>query len=300
MPSSGFRSHPAPVQDYAAAVEKVQAIQARETATPGFNSRLQTILMSHGRKTGRAVLWFHGYTATTLQFKPLAELCFQKGYNVLIPCVPHHGMQDRLSAEVSKIDARELVHFSDEMTDLARGLGEELIVGGLSMGGVQTAWVAQERADVAMAIIIAPFLGARIIPTPLTGMAALAFRLLPDILQWWDPEKKEHLDGPAYTYPRYSTHSLGQILGLGFQTFALARRKPPAAGKVWVVINDHDESVNNAMVQRLVDTWQRSNAGNVQTFHFADELGIPHDCISIEQPTAKTPIVYGELMRMVG
>ena len=300
MPSSAFRSHPAPVQDYAAAVEKVQAIQAREIATPGFDPRLQTILMSHGGKTRRAVLWFHGYTATTLQFKPLAELCFQKGYNVLVPCVLHHGMRDRLSPEISKIDARELVHFSDEMTDLARSLGDELIVGGLSMGGVQTAWGAQERADVAMAIIIAPFLGARIIPTPLTGMAALAFRLLPDILQWWDPEKKEHLDGPAYTYARYSTHSLGQILGLGFQVFALARRKPPAAGKIWVVINDHDESVNNEMVQRLVDTWERSNAGNVQTFHFPDELGIPHDCISVEQPTANTPLVYGELMKMVG
>ena len=300
MSLSDFHSHPAPLQDYEAAVEKIKALQAKETATPGFDPDLKTILMTHGKKAGRAVLWLHGYTAASLLFKPLAELCFQKGYNVLVPCIPHHGFKDRFSAEVSQISALELVRFLDEVIDLMHGLGDEVIVGGLSMGGVMTAWAAQERPDLATAIIIAPFLGAKIIPAALTGIAAYGFQRLPDMKQWWDPVKKDKYDGPNYGYPWFSTHSLGQVLRLGSQVFDVARNKPPAATSVWVVINDHDLAVNNGLVMRLAEAWEKSSAKNVQTFHFPAELGLPHDCISLEHPRANTKVVYEALMRMVG
>jgi pimeloyl-ACP methyl ester carboxylesterase len=300
MTSSEFHSHPASLQDYETAIEKIQAMQAGELATPGFNPELQTTLLTHGEKARRVVLWLHGYTAAPPQFKSLAELCFQRGYNVLVPRIPHHGFKDRLCSEVSKIKATELVRFTDEMIDLAHGLGEEVILGGLSMGGVMTCWAAQERADVSQAIIIAPFLGARIIPTTLTRLVAYGVELLPDSNQWWDPENKEKCDGPDYGYPWYSRHSLGQILKLGFKVFALGRRKPPAAARIFVVINDHDESVNNTMIVRLVETWKKSKARALQAFHFPDELGLPHDCISIEQPKGNTRLVYAELMRMMG
>ena len=300
MSSSAFQSHPAPLPDYNAAVARVQSIQARELALPGFNPELKTILLTHGNKTRQAVLWLHGYTAAPLLFKPLAELCFQNGFNALVPCIPHHGFKDRLSPEVSRIIATELACFTDEMIDLTRALGEAVIVGGLSMGAVMTCWAAQERADISTAIIIAPFLGARIIPAGLTKPLAYGMQLLPDIKQWWDPEKKELCDGPDYGYPWYSTHSLGQILQLGSKAFAFGRRRPPAAAKIWVVINDHDESVNNKMIMRLGKTWQKSNTPQLKTFHFPDELGLPHDCISVEQPKGNTSLVYAELMRMLG
>jgi pimeloyl-ACP methyl ester carboxylesterase len=300
MSASPFHSHPAPVLDYETAVARVQTLQAKELATPGFNPELKTILLTHGHKTKKAVLWLHGYTATPLNFKPLAEMCLQKGCNVFVPCIPHHGFKDRLTPEVSKVKETELVRFTDEMIDITRGLGEEVIVAGLSMGGVMACWAAQERADVSVAIIIAPFLGARIIPTGLTKPVAFGVQLLPDIKQWWDAEKKMNCDGPDYTYPWYSLHSLGQILQLGFRVQAFGRRNAPAAAQIWVVINDNDESVNNAMILRLVKTWQKSNATHLQTFHFPVELGIPHDCISIEQPKGNTGLVYAELMRMLG
>jgi esterase/lipase len=299
MSPSAFHSHPAPVPDYETAIGRIQAIQARELSTPGFNPQLQTILLTHGEKTRQAVLWLHGYTSATLQFKHLAELCFQRGYNVLVPCMPHHGFKNRLSPEVSRIKAREQVRFTDEMVDLTHGLGEQVILGGISMGGVITAWAAQERADVKVAIIIAPFLGARVIPTAFTRIVAYGVQLLPDIKQWWDPEKKGNTDGSDYGYPWHSTHSLGQILQLGSKVFSMGRKKPPAAGRIWMVINDHDESVNNALVLRLVDTWQRSDAHKLQTLHFPDELGLPHDCISVEQPKGNPGLVYAELMKMM-
>jgi esterase/lipase len=300
MSSSAFHTHPAPVPDYETTVARVQAMQARELATPGFNPELQTILLTHGEKARQVILWLHGYTVAPPQFKSLAELCFQRGFNAFVPCIPQHGIKDRRCSEVSKVKAVELVRFTDKMIDLAHGLGEEIIVGGLSMGGVMTCWAAQERADVSTAIIIAPFLGARIIPTALTRIASYAVGWLPDIKQWWDAEKKDNCDGPDYGYPWYSTHSLGQIQRLGFKVIALGRRKPPAVARIFIVINDHDESVNNAMIMRLVETWEKSKARNLQTYHFPDELGLPHDCISVEQPKGNTRLVYAELMKMLG
>jgi esterase/lipase len=297
MPSTSRHTHAVQDPGYNASLKKIKAIQSRETL--GYHPSLKTILLTHGKKTQKAVLWFHGYTSGTIQFKPLAELCFKKGYNVLVPCLPHHGLKDRMSEEVSKVKMKELIQFTHDMVDVMQGLGEEIVVGGLSMGGVMTSWVAQNRRDVSRAIIIAPFLGARIIPTRLTSLVVAGLGILPDIKQWWDPEKKMNSDGPKYGYPRHSTKSLRQIIKLGMKVRSDARKEPPAAGKVFMVINDHDKAINNELCQELVDHWQHSRAHHLQTYHFPDELGIPHNCISSEMPGSNTKLVYGVVMKMV-
>jgi carboxylesterase len=297
MPSTPLCPNPGADQAYNDSLKRIKILQSHETN--GFNPSLKTILLTQGKRTKKAVLWFHGYTAATLQFKPLAELCFKKGYNVLVPCIPHHGMKDRMTNEVSKIRMKELVQFTNYMVDVMHGLGDKIVVGGLSMGGVMSSWVAQYRPDVATSIIIAPFLGARIIPTKLIPLVVFATGLLPDIRQWWDPEKKMECDGPKYGYPQYSYKSLRQVLKMGMKIRADARKRKPTAKKVYMVINDHDESVNNELCQQLVDNWEGMRATNVQTHHFPDALGIPHDCISIEEPQGKTNLVYSVLMKIV-
>ncbi len=296
---SAFHSSPNPINDYATAVAKLASMQEKDTATPGFDPRLKSILLTHGQKTRRAVLWFHGYTAAPLEFGPLAQLCFEKGYNAFVPCAPHHGFKDQFSSEAGRVKRQELVLFMDAMVDLMHGLGDEIIVGGLSMGGVETAWVAQERPDVSVAIIVAPFLGARIIPDPLIRAVTGITQLLPDILIW-DPDKKNTSDGADWGYYMRSFHSLGQIMLLGFQIFDFAAKRPPAARQVWMVINAHDDQISIPMARRLVDTWRNSGAENVQTFTFPDEWRLPHACIAVEDLHANTRLVYPELMRLVG
>jgi len=300
MPASIFQSPAMLIQDFTSGLEKIQALQSAEIAQPDFNPNLKTILLTHGQKTRRAVLWFHGYTAATPQFRPLAEHSFERGCNVLVPCVPHHGFKDRMSSEVSRVKAQELLDFTSKMVDVMHALGDEIVVGGLSMGGALAAWVAQERPDVKTAVIVAPFLGPFIIAAPLTRPVAHATQLLPDIRQWWDPVKKEAIAGPEYGYLQHSTRSLGQILKLGFQVAETARRRPPAVADIWLALNDNDHSVNNVMAERLAASWQKAGAKSVRTFHFPVSLGLPHDLISIEQPNAKPQLVYGELMKMVG
>lgn len=300
MSPTHFRSHSAPFSDYAAAVARIEAMRAAEIAQPGFNPEMRSFLLSHGQKTRRAVLWFHGYTSAPRQFQELAELCFDRGYNAFVPCIPHHGFTDRYSPEMSEIKSQDLAEFSDEMVDLMHGLGEEVIVGGLSMGGAMTAWVAQQRADVAMALMVAPFLGAKIVPGYLTRAAAYAYQILPDRREWWDDQAREASPGPSFEYLKRSTRSLSQILQLGLEVFDSARQRPPAAGKIWMVINDHDDAVSNEVNQQLVAAWRKAGAANVAEFHIPDELGIPHNCIGVGIPGGRPEYVYGELMRMMG
>lgn len=299
MPLSKSLPQLASLAIFKEAVEKIKALQSRETNIYGFNPQLKTIFLSHGRKTKRAVLWLHGYTSATPQFKHLAELCFKKGYNVLVPCMPHHGLKDRLTSEIGKMTAKEQKRFVDNMVDIMHGLGNEIVVGGLSMGGIMTAWIAQQHPDVDTAIIIAATFGYKAIPTPLTRITTLAFLALPNMRQWWDNEKKDTVQDPWYGYPHRYTRSLVQLLDLGHQILGLAKHDPPAAKKVWVVVNDHDESVDNKMLQKLVDTWLNSGAKNTSIYHFPDKLGLDHDCISVEHSKDNPRIVYPVLMKMV-
>lgn len=296
-PTAFVRSSSSYPASFEAALDQIKAMQETELATPGFNPAAQTIALTRGARTRKAVVWFHGYTNVPCQFKRLAELCYEQGYNALVPCIPHHGYSDRLSGEMSKVKTAELIRFTERMVDLAHGLGEEIVVAGLSMGGVMAAWVAQQRADVKTALIIAPFLGARVIPTALTKTVAYGLRFLPDIQQWWDPELKEKAYGSPYSYLKNSTRSLGQILQMGLRIFEQGRRTPPAAESIWMFINDADRSVNNELNQHLVDLWQKSRPRQVQCFHFPAELGIPHDCISLEQPRGRPELVYAEIMK---
>jgi carboxylesterase len=299
MPLSKPFSQPVSMNTFMEAVEKIKAMQSRETNTPGFNPQLNTIFLSHGKKTKRAILWLHGYTSATLQFKHLADLCFKKGYNVLVPCMPHHGLKDRLTSEICKITAKEQKQFVDSMVDIMHGLGNEVVVGGLSMGGTMTAWVAQKHPDVDTAIIIAAAFGYKVIPTHLTRIATLALLALPNMRRWWDNEKKDTLQDLWYSYPHGYTHSLVQLLDLSHQVLGFAKHNPPAAKKVWVVMNDHDEAVDNRMLHKLVDTWHNSSAKNISTYHFPDSLGLDHDCISVEHPKNNPKYVYPILMKMV-
>lgn len=292
-----FRSNPRPCRSFEDSFQAIEEMQFVESGT--HHEETRTKFFSHGKKTPRAVLWLHGYTATTKQFEPLAKMCFELGYNAFVPCMPHHGMKSDFEAETSKMDAAELARFADRVVDIACGLGDEVIVGGLSMGGVLTSWVAQQRAEVSLALIIAPFLGAKVIPARLTRMVSFIMRILPNRNRWWDPQTHQTSKELPFNYPCSSTRSLANIIRLGSKVFDQARKSAPKAGKVWMIINDHDQAVNNDLCENLVDVWNRSGAKNVEAYHFPDELGLPHDCITVEQPTGNIKTVYQLLLIVI-
>ena len=186
------------------------------------------------------------------------------------------------------------------MADIAQGLGERVVVVGLSGGGAVATWLAQERADIDLAVPIAPFLGIGFIPRPLTRELTNLILLIPDFHQWWDPvhQMNNPLSAP-YSYRGYYMHSLFENLRLGFAAEEDARLVKPAAGGILVVTNANDESVNNEVVAEFEQLWLEHGEQFLQTFQFEESLGIPHDMITVNRPDSQVEIVYPKLSELI-
>jgi pimeloyl-ACP methyl ester carboxylesterase len=292
---SGFVSHPQPVQSYAEAVERIHALTARDG--PALNPVCAPQIMTHGEKVERAIIFVHGYTNCPQQFTELGQQFYDLGYNVLIAPLPHHGYADRMTEEQASLKAEELTAYADEMVDIAQGLGEQVVMTGISGGGVTTAWAAQNRSDLDLAVVISPAFGYHQIPTALTAPVMNIYLTLPNSFEWWDPLKQANI-GPEHAYPRYATHALVQFLRLGFAVRNAARRAPPAAGAILVVTNASDTTVNNAIIYEVTDNW-RAQGANLSTFEFGADLHLEHDLIDPAQENQQIEVVYPKLIELI-
>jgi esterase/lipase len=258
----------------------------------------QTRLFTKGKPTNIAVLFFHGYTSSPQQFAPLGEFCHKKGWNVFIPRVPHHGHKTRIDESTRKLTLGELIEFANSSLDLALALGEKVIVSGLSMGGILTAYLAQTRPEIGKAVAIAPAMGFHAVPNLLLPLVMKYTLMRPDYMRWWDPEKKEDEPGPGYAYAWFSAHGLAYITNLGFQAMKLARSSAPLTKDIWMVVNDNDESVDNTNAKKLLASWQKIKPDAIHFYEFPKEMGLVHDLISVEQPKQQVDKVYPKLMEI--
>jgi len=297
---SHFASHPNPAADYAEAVQRVESLRATEV---GFNPECHTILLTHGAKTAKTIVFVPGYGSCPAAFKELGTQFYDRGYNVLIAPLPYNGLADRLTTEQAKVQAEDLVRYTDEVVDIGRGLGDHLTLAGISAGGLVTGWAAQKRQDVDQAVLISPGFGFKAVPERLTPLASRAWILLPNSYIWSDPELKADVP-PDHNYPRISTHALGQILRLSLATQDLARQNDPAAGSILVVTNLNDPDLDNVVTGKVVDLWRAHGAADVQTYQFPADLQLGHDLTDLEQPDQNaaavvSAVVYPKLLELI-
>ena len=288
---------PNPVQSYAEAVARIENVQADETEIPNLSSECGSILMTHEEMVDNVIVFLHGFTSCPDQFETLGEEYFNQGYNVFIPRQPRHGLQEYDGAPLKGLTAEELAAFGTEVTDIAQGLGDRVVVVGLSGGGAVATWLAQERADIDLAVPIAPFLGIGFIPRALTRPLTNLILLLPDFHEWWDPTTG--MSNPlsaSYSYRGYYMHSLFENLRLGFSAEEDAKQVKPAVGGILVITNANDDSVNNEVVAEFEQLWLEHGEQFLQTYQFEEELGIPHDMITFERPDGRVDIVYPKLL----
>lgn len=286
-----------PAASYEEAVAKIESVRAEEAKLP-LNPRCLSTLLSHGRKVERVVVFFHGLTNCPAQAEQLGAKLFALGYNVYLPRTPQHGDADQMSTVLANLTAEQMIAVGNEATDIAQGLGDEVVMSGLSAGGIIAGWVGQHRADADQAITIAPFLSPNLVPGWANHAATALLLNAPNAMVWWDPTTRDNPPGMTYAYPRYATHGLAQALRLSIALMDTAAAKAPLSPGLGMLINEADDAVSNPKAEELVMHWQKQGAEvNVVRLPLALELG--HDLVDPHQPTGNPELVYQVMVDMM-
>lgn len=259
----------------------------------------ETLELSHGHKTEDAFVLLHGITNTPVQFREFAGLLFERGANVVVPRMPFHGHEDRLTEAKSGFTAQIMLDEANRAIDRAKLLGRRVKVMGLSVNGVTAAWIAQNRSDVDTVVIMAPFFAVKDMPDWMIAPVARLFARLPNIFVWWDFRQRENLGQNSLAYPRFSTRAMAGVLHFGLDVFREAESAPPEARRIVVVTSAMDLAVSNRRIGELVALWQRSAPGRVETHEFPAEKNVPHDWMYPGQPDQQVETVYPILLDLL-
>ncbi len=291
-------SSPDPAQSYEAAMARFDALLAEERARGDIDEKCLPYVLTHNERTTRSIILFHGLTACPFQYHEFAQLLYDQGYNVFVPRLPRHGYIDRTSNALAELTAEELAAMMDSTADLAAGLGDEVTMAGLSLGGNVAAMGAQLRTDLRMAAPMAPALGFRFVPDFLTpALTRLILGLSPDIYIWWDPINQADFQAES-GYPGFSLRALGEIYRLGLGVRALAADQPPASQSQLMISNWGDPAVSLGAIDALTAAWKR-NGGDVATYRFSLLPWLPHDFISPDAVGANTAHTYPKLLELL-
>ncbi len=295
---AGLDAHPRPAADYADGMARLAALAALDG--PAVNSVCGTRVYSHGARTERVVVLLHGLTNCPAQFDSLARLVYARGSNVIVPRLPRHGMADRMTPELARLEPAELCAFTDRVLDAADGLGAHVDLVGLSLGGTLAAWGAQERADVDRVVLIAPMIG---VPTA-RGPAVFGLtRLLadfPNAFVWWNTHDRERLPGPPQAYPRFATRAVAATLLVAARVRADALRAAPRVRAIELITLAHDPAVDNAAARALVADWRARGRATFRAYEFPGDRGLSHDLVDPRQVGADPAFTYPVFLEALG
>jgi carboxylesterase len=277
---------------------RVAAIQAQEAADPTIVPDCHTRLLDQGA-TAQVVVLFHGYTNCPKQYDVLAQQLADRGYTVLVPRMPSHGIVPGTPGLLDSLTGDQVRAHADEAMNIAAGLGNRVTVFGLSGGGTVAAYIAQVRADADRVITAAPFLDTASIPTWTVNAAINLIDLLPPIDQR-DPGQVEPARGP---YPHgasdTSTHGAASYLRLGQAVLEAAAQGAPKTSEVVVVLNDADTDVNNALIEDLERRWEALAPATTSTYRFDGSQQILHDMITPDRKGQRVDVVYPVLIDLM-
>ncbi|MFZ4682036.1 MAG: alpha/beta hydrolase [Terrimicrobiaceae bacterium] len=295
-PSLSFQAPPPPLTFE----ETVKAIRASIANTPPeVSPEGMPLLFEHGRPTPKVFVFLHGLSNCPKQFAELGRLLFERGHTVYIPRTPYHGEKNLLTESFGRLTAQQMLDSGNEAADLARGLGQDVTVAGLSINGATTAWMAQNRSDLYRSVLLAPFLAPNGLPQwTIRPLERLLLRL-PNFFIWWNPVLKEKNPGPPYAYPRFPTRVIGETMWLGQDVVQASRKEAPRSPSILVVTSASDLAANNALTAILVENWRKLRPEGIETCQFPKDQKVPHDFIDPNQPDQQTAISYPKLIELL-
>lgn len=244
----------------------LQETKAREDALPLMDRACASRFFLHSSPTSKVCLFFHGFTATPQQFVPLGEVLFKAGYNVLVPLQPGHGVAgygDRDNPPPLPENPQVYQQFCVDWLKVAQGMGEQVIVGGLSTGGTLTGWLALEfPQQIDKALLFAPYLSGS------NKVVDLFVHIFDIYFEWKTKPGRDHFGYDGFLMP-----ALRIFLDLGEEV--LKRAKNSFAAPMFIVSSDSDRAVGKqdheelfqAVLQKQPKSW----------YHCLDRaLDIPH------------------------
>ena len=243
----------------------------------------------HGAKTPRAVVLLHGFTDSPRQFAALADSLYALGDNVFVPRLPHHAERGRDARALSRLSAADLCRTGDASVDVAAGLGDSVIVAGLSVGGTIAAWVAEHRPEVTRAVVIAPPFEVTHLPAVLEKPIVNLSSHVPNVTRREPPDS-----GRPDRDPGYTTHALAQVLKLGMVVRRDASRDVPSRAEVLFLVNANDGTVKTAPVLDLARLWNDRGVA-VSVFEFPDSLRLAHNVLDPIKQRSDADAVYPTL-----
>jgi len=236
----------------------------------------------------------HGTTNSPKQWEELGETLHGLGHNVLILRMPYHGLESHSVRELAKLKPQDLRHYADQAVDIGSGLGEEVVVVGISGGAAVASWMAQNRTEVDHALLLAPFYGVYHVPSFITPLLANAFSRIPNIV----------LDNPlephrGWVYRGEATRGVAAFLVLGQEVIRAVKEGFFPSGKVIVMTTVVDDNADNRSTTDLVEHW-RSAGADVIDFTFEESLDIPHNSVDPAADTEKKQVVYDKMLELLG
>jgi pimeloyl-ACP methyl ester carboxylesterase len=289
VPTNGLDSQPNPVNDYETALVQLEKIQANDLSQ-NIVEVCKTHWFTHGQKTDKVIVFFHGLSNCPAQFDPLAQEFYDQGYNIIIARFPAHVDVSRNPRYMTPT-AEAFRPMADTTIDLAHGLGEHVYVLGLSAGGGVAAWVAQYRNDVERVVMVAPFFG-------LVGLPSVPNQWVTNLLTRLPNLSFPGTSPVPYQYLGTATQGIGESMRFAQVPRQASLIEPMRAGSVVLVTVENDSVVSNQMAHQVFAQW-KANGANADEFIFDAEFGLPHDVIDIHQEKGNPELVYPFLIDLV-
>jgi len=101
-----------------------------------------------GNRAG--IILIHGFTATTVEIRPLADYFISKGYTVMAPLLPGHGTNPE---ELNKHKYRDWTDCVENGYIKLSSECDSIIVGGESMGGVLSLYLAEKYPEISALLL---------------------------------------------------------------------------------------------------------------------------------------------------
>lgn len=135
-------------------------IQKKESAYSNIkegNASTLVWAISPGEKTPYALVYLHGFSASPKEISPVVEnLAASLKFNAYFPRLSGHGLKDDFMNNLTDDD---LFQDAEEAYDIAKKMGDKVIVVGTSTGATLALWLAARHPDISAMALLSPNLG---------------------------------------------------------------------------------------------------------------------------------------------